>query len=106
MCTYVTNNIAVSGSAKGPAGWFSVGRATIYFDHPFHAPLSHSLNIDFADPHDPTKRTALELSPASARSLVAAILTTLDLGEAEVAGSISQIPEGHLLDSPSPQPLS
>ena len=43
MCTYVTENVPVSGSAKGPEGWFSLSRATVCFDHPFHAPLEHSL---------------------------------------------------------------
>jgi hypothetical protein len=88
MCTYVTNNVAISGSAKGPAGWFGASRATVYFDHPFHAPLEHSLNIDFADPSDPTRRVAVELSPDSARALAAAILATVDRGEADIGGSV------------------
>jgi len=49
MCTYVTENVAVAGSAKGSEGWARVDRATVYFDHPYHAPFEHSLNIDFAD---------------------------------------------------------
>jgi len=90
MCTYVTENVPVSGSAKGPEGWFSLSRATVYFDHPFHAPLEHSLNIDFADPTDPTaatRRVAVELSAASARALAGAILATLESGEASVGGA-------------------
>jgi hypothetical protein len=87
MCTYVTENVAVSGSAKGPEGWFSLSRATVYFDHPFHAPLEHSLNIDFADPAAASKRVAVELSAASARALAGAILATLDTGEATVGGA-------------------
>jgi hypothetical protein len=90
MCTYVTCNVAITGSAKGPAGWFSTARATVYFDHPFHAGLDHSLNIDFADPDDPSKRAAVELSPASARSLAAAILATLDTGETNLAAASSE----------------
>src|SRR5580700_961885 len=89
MCTYVTENVAVSGSGKGAEGWFPVSRATVYFDHPFHAPLDHSLNIDFADPSStsaPTRRVAVELSADSARALAHAILSTLDAGEAGVAG--------------------
>jgi hypothetical protein len=81
MCTHVTNNVPVAGSGKGPDGWFSLGRATVYFDHPFHAPFEHSLNIDFADGSDPTKRVAVELSPAAARALAATILATLDCDE-------------------------
>lgn len=87
MCTYVTENVPVSGSAKGPEGWFSLSRATVYFDHPFHAPLEHSLNIDFADPTASialTRRVAVELSAASARELARAILASLSAGEASV----------------------
>jgi Family of unknown function (DUF6295) len=88
MCTYVTENVAVSGSGKGAEGWFTLSRATVYFDHPFHAPLDHSLNIDFADPAaaSPTRRVAVELSAESARALAHAILSTLEAGEAGVAG--------------------
>ena len=60
MCTYVTENVAVSGSAKGPEGWFGLSRATVYFDHPYHAPLEHSLNIDFAGPAEATRRVAVQ----------------------------------------------
>ena len=50
MCSYLTVPAEVTGSAKGPDGWFSITSASVYFDHPFHAPLEHSLNIDFVDP--------------------------------------------------------
>ena len=89
MCTYVTENVGVSGSAKGQGGWFKVSRATVYFDHPFHAPLEHSLNIDFTDPTPSvlSPRVAVELSAESARALALAILATLDTGEASVNGT-------------------
>ncbi len=90
MCTYVTESVPVSGSAKGPEGWFSLSRATVYFDHPFHAPLEHSLNIDFPDPADVTRRVAVELSAESARALAGAILAALDAGEASVGGTASR----------------
>lgn len=79
MCTYATENEPVEGSAKGPGGtWFSVSRATVYFDHPVHAPAEHTVNLDFADPDaGPSGRVALELSVASARRLVAAIESVL-----------------------------
>jgi hypothetical protein len=86
LCTYVTENVDVSGSAKGPEGWFTLSRATVYFDHPFHAPLEHTLNIDFTDRAEPTRRVGVELSAASARALAGAILATLDEGEATVGG--------------------
>ena len=56
----------------------------MYFDHPFHAPLEHALNIDFADrDRGPGARVAVELSAASARELVRCIEAALDAaGEA------------------------
>lgn len=79
MCSYLTVPLEVSGSAKGPEGWFSVRSASVYFDHPFHAPLEHSLNIDFVDPASgPGARVAVELSADSARELIRCIQTALD----------------------------
>jgi hypothetical protein len=82
MCTYLTEKAEIFGSAKGPQGWFSVDTATIYYDHPYHAPLDHSLNIDFVNEQNgsPT-RVAVELSAESARQLVAKILAILESGE-------------------------
>ena len=87
MCSYITEQVEVVGSAKGPAGWMRVDTATVYYDHPYHAPLDHSLNIDFvnAAAGAPT-RVALELSAESARALVQTILATLERGEAAHAG--------------------
>lgn len=74
MCTYNTEHARLTGSAKGRNGWFSLDEATVYFDHPVHAPADHTLNIDFADPTaGPGGRIALELTAASARELVATI---------------------------------
>jgi len=74
VCSYLTVPTEVAGSAKGAQGWFSVTSANVYFDHPFHAPLEHTLNIDFADPaRGPGARVAVELSAESARRLVASI---------------------------------
>jgi len=83
MCTYITEKAAVSGSAKGPLGWFSVDTANVYFDHPYHAPLDHSLNIDFTNEAEGAPvRVAVELTADSARALVAKILAALAAGEA------------------------
>jgi hypothetical protein len=46
MCTYLTEKVGVTGSGKGAAGWFSLSEATVYFDHPVHAPAEHTVNID------------------------------------------------------------
>ncbi len=74
MCSYVTVPAEIAGSAKGPDGWIGVTSASVYFDHPFHAPFEHTLNIDFADPaRGPGARVAVELSADSARALVRCI---------------------------------
>jgi hypothetical protein len=79
MCTYLTEKVAVSGSAKGPAGWIRVTDASVYFDHPVHAQAEHTLNIDFLDPAaGPSARVAVELTAESARALAQAIQSTLD----------------------------
>jgi len=79
MCTYETETLTVSGSGKGPEGWFTLSSASVYFDHPVHFPADHSLNIDFLNLDDSALgRVAVELDPASARELARAILDTLD----------------------------
>lgn len=82
MCTYITEKAEMFGSAKGPQGWFRIDMANVYFDHPFHAPLEHSLNIDFVNEAagSPT-RVAVEISAESARLLVEKILAALESGE-------------------------
>ncbi|HEX9040078.1 MAG TPA: DUF6295 family protein [Trebonia sp.] len=78
MCTYITEKVAISGSAKGASGWMSVSDSSVYLDHPVHAPFGHTLNIDFLAPErGPSGRVAVELSQESARALVKAIQTVL-----------------------------
>ncbi|MDA8148069.1 MAG: DUF6295 family protein [Actinomycetota bacterium] len=80
MCTYQTQTVAISGSGKGAEGWFPVTDATVYFDHPVHAPAEHTLNIDFLNPgRGAGARVAVELDAVSARALASAILSTLDM---------------------------
>ena len=84
MCTYLTEKVSITGSGKGPSGWFTVTDASVYFDHPVHAPAEHTLNIDFRNPEaGPGARVAVELTAQTARELAEAILRTLD-----------QVPEG------------
>jgi hypothetical protein len=79
MCTYQTTSLAVAGSAKGAEGWMAVTDASVYFDHPVHAPAEHTLNIDLRNPdRGPSARVAVELDPSSARALAEAILASLD----------------------------
>lgn len=83
MCSYIVKRAKLLGSAKGARGWMSVDTANVYFDHPFHAPLDHALNIDFVnEAAGGRERVAVELSAKSARDLVAQILAALDDGEA------------------------
>jgi hypothetical protein len=78
MCTYLTENVDVTGSGKGASGWFKLSEATVYFDHPVHAPAEHTLNIDFIDPaQGPSARVAVELTAESARALAKAIEATV-----------------------------
>ncbi len=89
MCTYRTTSVPVTGSGKGPEGWFSVTDAIVYFDHPVHANAAHSLNVDVRNPaRGPAARVALELDPQAARALATAILETLET-----------VPEGLIADA-------
>ncbi len=92
MCTYRTDLLAVSGSGKGTRGWFTLTDASVYVDHPVHAPGLHTLNVDLRNPGlGPDARVALELDAGSARALAQAILAALD------------VPEGVLGDQPVSQ---
>ena len=88
MCTWILERTAVSGSGKGASGWFPLTHANVYFDHPYHAPYEHTLNIDFVnEAAGPSARVAVELSAESARALVRRILAALESGDAEHNGS-------------------
>lgn len=88
MCTMILEKAEISGSGKGPQGWFSVRQASVSYDHPFHAPLEYALNIDFLNEADgPGARVAVELSAQSARSLVDAMLRALERGEEAISGA-------------------
>jgi hypothetical protein len=67
------------GSGKGGQGWFAVTDASVYFDHPVHAPAEHTLNLDFLNPAlGPGARVALELDATSASALADAIRQVLE----------------------------
>jgi hypothetical protein len=86
MCTYVTERTTIEGSGKGPSGWFRVTQASVYVDHPYHAPLGHTLNIDFINPAaGPAARVAVELDVDSARQLIGCI-------ERALAGATTESP--------------
>ena len=87
MCTMIVEKINIDGSAKGTAGWFSIEQANVSYDHPFHAPMEHALNIDFVnEAMGSSARVAVELTESAARELVRSILAVL--GEAERTGNL------------------
>jgi Family of unknown function (DUF6295) len=75
MCTYQTEKIEIEGSGKAPSkGWFSLSHATVYVDHPVHAPYAHTVNIDFLNPgQGPSARVPVELTEEAALALADAI---------------------------------
>jgi hypothetical protein len=90
MCTYQTTNAAIDGSGKGANGWFPLTRATVYVDHPVHAPFAHTVNIDLANPElGPGARVAVELTEEAALTLIDSIRTALASAPAGLASANS-----------------
>ncbi len=82
MCTGIVENTRVSGSGKGPKGWFHLDQASVSYDHPDHAQAERAVIIDLlSETTGPESRIAVELTPQSARDLVRAILASLSRGE-------------------------
>ncbi|MGH2372352.1 MAG: DUF6295 family protein [bacterium] len=79
----IVTQAKVWGSGKGANGWFTLREVNVSYDHPFHVPLEHALNIDFVNEGEgPGARVAVELSVDSARQLAQTILATLQRAEA------------------------
>ncbi|MGE3962417.1 MAG: DUF6295 family protein [Dehalococcoidia bacterium] len=92
MCTYVVEKTPLAGSGRNAEGWFVLAEASVSYDHPFHAPVEHAVNIDFTnEAMGPSARVAVELTAESARALIAAIEEALERGQEaerrELAGS-------------------
>ncbi len=86
MCTGIVENRKVSGSGKGPDGWFPIDQASVSYDHPDHARSGRGVIIDFLNEAvGPEARVAVELTPDSAKNLVNAILAALSRGEGDKA---------------------
>ena len=79
MCTWIVQTAKLSGSGKTASGWMPVTKANVCYDHPAHAFMEHSLNIDFVNEDaGPDARVAVEISAESAQELVNAILAALE----------------------------
>ena len=88
MCTGIVENTRVSGSGKGPNGWFPVDQASVSYDHPDHVEAERAVIIDLLGETAGTEsRIAVELTPQSARDLVRAILASLSRGEGNERGT-------------------
>ena len=64
MCTSVTETAPMSGFGKGASGWFALTQASVYVDHPYHAPYEHTVNIDFANPNAGPAASSCPMRPA------------------------------------------
>lgn len=91
MCTGIVEITRVSGSGKGPNGWFPLDQASVSYDHPDHAQAERAVIIDLLnETAGPESRIAVELTPQSARDLVRVILASLSRGEEDRSGSYSR----------------
>lgn len=89
MCTMIVQQTTIDGSGKGAGGWFPLRQANVSYDHPFHVPLEHALNIDFVNEAQGLgARVSVELSAAAARSLAETILAVL--AQAEAGGHLDE----------------
>jgi len=78
----ISESMEVEGSGKATGGWISITQANVSYDHPFHAPMEHALNLDFVNESlGPGARVAVELSAESARALVETIQKVLEQAE-------------------------
>jgi len=92
VCTYRTEKVAITGSGKGAQGWFPLSDATVYVDHPVHAPFGHTVNIDFLNPgRGPSARVAVELTEEAALALAAAILRAVETAPAGIASERQRV---------------
>ncbi|MBI2154270.1 MAG: hypothetical protein HYV92_06645 [Candidatus Rokubacteria bacterium] len=83
MCTMIVQQAEIDGSGKGAKGWFTLRQVNVSYDHPYHVPLEHALNIDFVNEAEGAgARVAVELSVESARQLLQTIQAVLARAEA------------------------
>jgi hypothetical protein len=80
MCTTIAEKVPLSGSGKGPSGWFDLTHLYVGYDHAFHAPHEHALSLSFVN-EAAGQRVAVELDRAHARVLADRILAALALAD-------------------------
>jgi hypothetical protein len=79
----IAKQVEIDGSGKGKDDWFELRQVNVSYDHPYHMPTEHALNIDFVDESKgPGARVAVELSVEAARELVRTIESVLAQAEA------------------------
>ena len=84
MCTWIVQTAEVNGRGKSADGWIPLTKANVCYDHPAHAFMEHSVNIDFVNEKGGLgDRIAVEISAESARQLVNAIIAALEEGSKE-----------------------
>jgi uncharacterized protein DUF6295 len=82
MCTMIALSTSVSGSGKGPAGWFRLSKANVGYDHATHGEFEHALLLDFVNPDlGPSARVAVELNIASGKALLAQLQAAIEAAE-------------------------
>jgi len=83
MCTMIAVTSPLSGTAKGPTGWFPITQATIAYDHATHSTSEHALLLDFTNYSiGLDARVALELDLDSGRALLAQLQTAINQADA------------------------
>jgi hypothetical protein len=87
MCTMIAVTRTISGSGKGPSGWFPITQATVGYDHASHSTDEHALLLDFVNYEIGTgARVAVELDIESGRALIEQIRSAIE--QAELSGAV------------------
>ena len=87
MCTMIAVTRNVTGSGKGPAGWFPITQATVGYDHASHSADEHALLLDFVNYQIGTDaRVAVELDIESGRALIEQLQSAIE--QAESSGAV------------------
>lgn len=82
MCTMISASAPITGSAKGPAGWFNLSQANVGYDHATHGQFDHAVLLDFVNPDlGASARVAVELDIASGRALIQQLQAAIEAAE-------------------------